>query len=208
MIKDTFIIMKKEFLELKTSIIRLLPMSILVLLPLAVIAFDVGKLGPSLISKEMIVFLVPNILGGSIAYELTQNNIAHEKREKTLDILLVSDINKYSIVIGKIIPGVITGSIISFLGNFILCFNYDFRSITKIWNLILTPLLIYLINQISIFVSILIKDEKIGVFVGFLFMILSCTPIVMLKNRIFAFMISVLLVIILTVISAKLLKSV
>lgn len=207
MIKDTFTVMKKEFLELRTSIIHLLPMIVLILLPVVAIAMNVGGLRAPLIPKEMIVFLAPCILGGSIAYELTQNNIAHERRERTLDILLVSDISRYSIVIGKAMPGVIVGSILTISMNMVLCLNNDYRLITEISNLLLTPFLIYLIDQISILVSIMIKDEKAGVLAGFILMILICAPVVMLHNRFVSFTLAFFLVMILTVVSAKMLRS-
>lgn len=204
MIKDIVIIAKKEFVELKIPIVRLLPMSVLVLLPLVAVAIHSG--GNPIISTEMIVYLLPSLLGGSIAYELTRNNIKQERREKTLDILLISEVNKLSIIFGKAIPGVIMGTLIAIIGNLLLCIDSEYQKTIKISNLIIIPIIIYLIIMISIMISILIKDEKTGTFMGIFLMILFCTPIVMIKNAVFSIILAVIVSIILTVISSKMLR--
>lgn len=156
--------------------------------------------------NQMIVYLLPSLLGGSIAYELTRNNIKQERREKTLDILLISEVNKLSIIFGKAIPGVIMGTLIAIIGNLLLCIDTEYQKTIKISNLIIIPIIIYLIIMISIMISILIKDEKTGTFMGIFLMILFCTPIVMIKNAVFSIILAVIVSIIQTVISSKMLR--
>lgn len=206
MIRDIIIVCKKEFLELKKPIIRLMPMSGLILLPLLVVAMQQGGGPDPLLPARMIVSVLPSILGGSIAYELVRGNIQQERREKTLEILLISDLNKYAIVIGKAIPGSVLGSIIALLGNLILGFNSEYRALISLANIVSLPFLIYVMNQASISASVLVKDEKSGTFLGVFLIVLLCIPIVLIQNAVICFLFILFMAFILTTFSTRLLR--
>lgn len=154
----------------------------------------------------MIVSVLPSILGGSIAYELVRGNIQQERREKTLEILLISDLNKYAIVIGKAIPGSVLGSIIALLGNLILGFNSEYRALISLANIVSLPFLIYVMNQASISASVLVKDEKSGTFLGVFLIVLLCIPIVLIQNAVICFLFILFMAFILTTFSTRLLR--
>lgn len=204
MFKDIIIIAQKEFAEQKRTIVKLLPMSILILLPLVLVATNSGTLGNPLVSQHIVVSIFPNLLGGGICYELIKNNILLERKSKMLDILLISDISKIGIVIGKVFPGVIVGSCISYAGSLILAWNVDYRVYFNIGGIITVPWVLYLFNVLNLILSLMMKDEKVASVVSILIMVLFCIPISMANTVWFSLLTVIIFDIFVTLISAKL----
>lgn len=203
MIKDIVIISKKEFAELKRTILKLLPMSILVLLPLVMVATNQGTIGNPLVSQKIIVTIFPSLLGGGICYELIRNNILLERREKMLDILLISNISKMGIVIGKAIPGVIVGTMVSILGNLILIYNIDYRNYFNYVSIITMPFVLYLFSILNLTINLRTKDEKIASFVAIFIMVGISILIAKMNDEVWALGIIVLIDIITTFLATR-----
>lgn len=183
--RDILTIVLKEIWELKYSIKKLYLLFILFLLPIIFIFDNSRSFIPASLFPLVFVCIIAIGTSGQIAY----NAILEEKRSKTLEVLLSTNMAPYSIIIGKIIPGTAIGYILSILAYIVISIVALFSETFGLLNvnrflLIIPFFLSYFAGGISITVTIWVPDEKIAPLIGTL-IIFSFLGILWYINSIF-----------------------
>ena len=186
--RDILTIVLKEIWELKHSIKKLYLLFIAFLLPmiLAIIIFDDSR---SLISASLLPLFFVCIIAIGTSAQIALYTILGEKTSKTLEVLLSTGIAPYAIIIGKIIPGTVTGyilSVLAYIAMFIFTsFSKTFPLLNINWFLLIIPFFLSCFaGGLSIAVTIWVPDEKIAPLIGTL-IIFSFLGILWYINSIF-----------------------
>jgi ABC-type Na+ efflux pump permease subunit len=156
--KNIFIIVKKEFWELKYSLKRLAMLGFVFLLPF----FAYKSEGSEFIKTSSIPGFVIILAAIGCISHLTAESILSEKKDKTMELLLSTRLSPLSLVVGKIIPGFIIGSFLAFIILIILVIinmmNLNDLSLILIVNFLLFTFASGLITYI---ITLFIPDEKV-----------------------------------------------
>ena len=186
--RDILTIALKEIWELKYSIknFLLLFVAFLLLMIFVIITFDNSI---SLIPASLFPLFIVCIIAVGASGQIALYTILGEKTSKTLEVLLSTGIAPYAIIIGKIIPGTITGcilSVLAYIAMFIFTsFSETFPLLNINWFLLIIPFFLsYFAGGISIIVTIWVPDEKIAPLIGTL-IIFSFLGILYYLNNIF-----------------------
>jgi ABC-type Na+ efflux pump permease subunit len=178
MMQDIVTVMRKELWELRHSARHLYWLLALIALPI-MLRFDSDR---SLIPVAFFYAILPSLVAMAASAQIVFDSILGEKRAKTLEVLLSTNIPTVAIVVGKIVPAIGVGYVlsqISLLGLMALPFP-DTPVITSssAWLLLGFPLLIsYAASCTSVVAVALVPDEKIAPTVAVL---ISVAPLVLL----------------------------
>lgn len=181
--RDVITVTRKEFWELKHSAKNLLWLLASVGLVAAGIAIS-GNGTRSLVPVNFIYIGFPILIALQTSGQIVLDSLLSEKKTKTLEVLLSTNMPSMAIVMGKIIPAIVVAyllSQVSLLG--LLAFSIlDLQLVisSTAWVFFLAPLLAaYLASCVSIITVILIPDEKVAPTVGALILI---APLVLLAR--------------------------
>ncbi len=193
--KDIKTVMLKEFWELRHSLRHLYWLVTWLGIP-ALIAF--GDTNRSIIPVTVILAFFPSFTAMAVSGQTAFDSVLDEKKTKTLEVLLSTKIPTLAIVIGKIIPPMIIGYLLSLISAiFLILLPFAGVSFTitsdTVWLVFVYPLLVsYLASCISIVTTIIVPDEKVAPMIGVLIII---TPLIIL-GRISVFPLSTVNIII------------
>lgn len=204
LVYDVINISKKEFAEQKKSIMKMVPLMLLCTLP--AVAATLSNAYEILVPMWVVVRILPVLIGSSCAFELIKGNLTTERREQTLDILLISKVNPIALVISKVLPGVIIASALSYLNTSIFLWNTVYRQFFQWELLVIIPFIVYILSVFSSLISFLMKDDKAGNLYSILVMIIIAVPLVYVVN-IVSIVLCALLCVILTWIMAFCLRN-
>ena len=164
---------KKEFMEIKNSLIKVSGILLLSLLPVGGVGFNQGQNGTFSPERNMLCTLV---FAGLFSAIFLKEAITREKRQQTLEILLISKADLSCLIIGKILP-VLAVSILfeviqfSFLYGILIYIGSGMTSLFTIQSLLMMPFIYYSMCIVVLISSIIVNDEKasdvIGVILSF-----------------------------------------
>ena len=105
---EIFIIVKKEFWEWRYSLKRMAMLGVVFLFPIMVYHSE-GTMFVDASSVAGVALILTSI--GAVGF-LTSESLLAEKKSKTMEVLMSTRLSTFSIIIGKIIPGLIIGLIL------------------------------------------------------------------------------------------------
>ena len=108
---ELFIVIRKEFWEWRYSLKKLAMLGVIFLFPLIAYKSE-GTIFVAASSVGGVVIILAAVVSTSY---ITSESILAEKKNKTMEFLLSTRLSHFSIVIGKIIPGLIIGSILAII---------------------------------------------------------------------------------------------
>lgn len=180
--KDMITVARKEFWELKHSTKSLLWLLASVGLVAAVLVIS-GDGKRSLVPIDYLYIGFPILIALQASAQIVFDSLLSEKKTKTLEVLLSTNISSMAIVMGKIIPAIIVAyllSQISLLGLLMLSILDLQHVISSAFFFFLAPLLAaYLASCVVIITTIVIPDEKVAPTVSTLIMV---TPFLLLAR--------------------------
>ncbi|SHH90699.1 hypothetical protein [Clostridium grantii] len=167
--QDILTIIRKEFWQLEISKKRIFIVIIFILLPVVGISYNVFITDErALLPINSIAIFLSILIAISLSSQLSLNTILDEKKTKTLESLLATNISKFAIIIGKVMPPVIISTAISILSLLLLkiysliILNQNNISINYSISLFyIIFILSYFSSCITVLMTILITDEKI-----------------------------------------------
>lgn len=173
--RDVFTIVRKELWELKyatKSLLWLFAAAGLLAVVLAIPGIGTRSIMPLDDLYSGFPILIALGMGGQIALD----SLLSEKKTKTLEVLLSTNMPSMAIVMGKVIPATVVAyllsqlSILGLLALSVLDLQLVISSMA--WVFFLAPLLAaYLASCVSIVTTLLIPDEKFAPTVGVLILI-------------------------------------
>ena len=163
-LNNVFIILKKEFLELRNSILKV---SFLIIFPLIITYLVGSNNGSTGIFNETYTILFAQITYSIYFLNLIKDSMYRERSQNTLEILLTSNLSIYEIIFGKILLVVIlTGALLSavylWLYSMLSSINSSYLELITINGYLFSLLIVMLTSSLTIILSILINDEKVS----------------------------------------------
>jgi len=178
-VEDVITVMRKEFWELRHSARHLYWLLAWIALPIILPRIATGR---SLASITFIYAILPSLVAMASSGQIVFDSILGEKKAKTLEVLLSTNMSTVAIVVGKVVPAIGVGYIlsqISLLG--LIAFPIpDLPLVTSstAWLLFGFPLLVsYAAACLSVVTTILVPDEKFAPTVAILILV---APLVLL----------------------------
>ena len=186
--EDVITVIRKEIWELRYSAKNLYWLLLVFVLPIVLPRMDTSR---SLVSITIIIALLPSIVAMALSGHIIFDSILGEKKAKTLEILLSTKMSKIAIVLGKAIPAIGVGYILSQLSllGFILFPIPDLPFVTSstAWLVFGFPLLVsYAAACLGMVTAILVPDEKIAPTVATLILIAPLLLLGRVSNLIFS----------------------
>lgn len=159
---------KKEFKEIKNSLLKLLFVFSLPLASIGLIGLQEGNGGA--LSPELNV-LATLIFAGVFSAILLKDSITREKQQHTLEILLASKVNIKYIIVGKIVSVLIIAMFFQFIEIGLLYVILAFKgssllAVFTIQSIVLMPFIYYIMSVIILAISIIINDDKVSDMIG------------------------------------------
>lgn len=154
---EILIIVKKEFWEWRYSLKRMAMLGVVFLFPIIAYQSE-GSMFVAAPSVASVLVILSSIGGVSF---VTSESLLSEKKSKTMEVLMSTRLSPFSIIIGKIIPGLIIGSILT-LSILIIFFIMNLMSITEIGVILIINFLFFTLmaGLITFIVTLLVPDEK------------------------------------------------
>ena len=154
---EIFIIVKKEFWEWRYSLKRMAMLGFLFLFPIMAYNSE-GTMFVDASSVAGVALILTAITSVSF---LTSESLLSEKKSKTMEVLMATRLSSFSIIIGKIIPGLIMAQILS-LFFLIIFFIMNKMSITDISVILIINFLFFTFTAglITFIITLLVPDEK------------------------------------------------
>ena len=145
----------------------------------------------NLVPMAVIIVLMPSLIAMGASGQIVFESILGEKKSKTLEILLSTNMSTLAIVVGKIIPAIGVGyflSQISILGYFVFPNPYiQLFSSSTAWLFFCFPLLVsYASACINMIIIVLVPDEKVAPMVGLLIMVVPLSVLLRASNLVFS----------------------
>lgn len=177
--EDVITVIRKEFWELRHSGKNLYWLLVVLVAPIIFPRMDASR---SLVPVTIIFALLPSLVALGSSGHIVFVSILGEKKAKTLEILLSTNMSTLAIVVGKIIPAIGVGYIlsqISFLGFLIFpTLDQPLVNSSTAWLLFGFPLLVsYAAACLSMITTVLVPDEKTAPMVAVL---ITFAPLVLL----------------------------
>ncbi|EPH95483.1 hypothetical protein D920_02426 [Enterococcus faecalis 13-SD-W-01] len=165
-----YVVAKKEFREIKNSLMKLLIVFLLPLMSIGLIGFQGGSGG--VLSSELNILSVL-IFAGIFSAILLKDSLTREKNQRTLEVLLSSKINMKYIIIGKIVPVLLIAIFfqvieIGFMYGILLYKGSDLVSVFTIQSILLMPVIYYIMDIIVLIITVIINDDKVSDIIGML----------------------------------------
>jgi ABC-type Na+ efflux pump permease subunit len=154
---EIFIIVRKEFWEWRYSLKRMAMLGVVFLFPIMVYHSE-GTMFVDASSVAGVALILTSI--GAVGF-LTSESLLSEKKSKTMEVLMSTRLSTFSIIIGKIIPGLIIGLILS-LSFLIIFFIMNKMSIMEISMISIINFLFFtfMAGLITFIITLLVPDEK------------------------------------------------
>jgi ABC-type Na+ efflux pump permease subunit len=167
---DICTVIRKELSELKHSS-RHLYWLLTWLGVLAILKW--GNHSRSLLPIASIYSLIPIFVALGVGGQIVFDSILGEKKAKTLEVLLSTRMSTSAIVIGKIVPAVGVGYVLSQLATLALILSsVTETTLAAIWLMVVVPILAaYIGSSMTIAMTILVPDEKVVPMIGTLILV-------------------------------------
>ena len=154
---EIFTIVKKEFWEWRYSLKRMAMLGVVFLFP--IIAYKPkGSIFLNASSVAGLALILAAIGGVSF---VTSESLLSEKKSKTMEVLMSTRLSPFAIIIGKIIPGLIMGLILS-LSFLIIFFAMNKMSMMDISVISIINFLLFtfMAGLITFIITLFVPDEK------------------------------------------------
>ena len=176
---DVVTVIRKEWWELRHSARRLYWLIGFIALPALLLWGDSSR---SLVPFDFLWAILPMMFAMSVSGQIVLDSVLGEKKAKTLEVLLSTNIPTLAIVVGKVIPAVGAGFVLSqiLLIGFTALFPIyaTLANSSTAWLLFAGPLLVsYVASCLTIATTILVQDEKLAPAVSLMIVL---APIVLL----------------------------
>lgn len=179
-----FSVAKKEFKEIRNSLLKLLFVFLLPLASIGLIGLQEG-IGGVLSPKLNVLAIL--IFAGLFSAILLKDSLTREKNQHTLEILLASKVNIKYIIMGKILPVLFIAILfqfveIGFMYGLLAYKGSTLVSVFTIQSVLLMPFIYYAMNVIILIIGVIINDDKVSDMVSILLAMIVGASLLYLAN--------------------------
>ena len=214
MFNESYVVFKKEIIELLHTSIKFLLIMILPFISSGLIALQDGS---GAIMSPTINILCSFLFSSFFSTILIRDSIVREKEESTLQMLLLSKFNFFNIIVGKIFLCVVVGTFFQIFQTILMyvLMHYSGSQMLYLFNIkvfVILPLITYIMGGVVLLISVLIDDKKTSEFIS-MFLALLIGSIIMITynfiwNNLFFVIVFLLILLILNILLTIILKKI
>lgn len=177
-------VFKKELIELRHTSFKFLLIMILPFVSSGLVALQDGSGG---LMSPTLNILCSFLFSSFFSTILIRDSIVREKEESTLQMLLLSKLDMFNVIVGKIFLCVAVGTFFQFFQSILMymLMNYSESKLLYLFNIkvfMILPLISYIMGGVVLLISVLIDDKKTSEFVSMILALLIGSTIMIGYN--------------------------